>query len=195
MLAQADKPFRVKDPERSAKDFIRTFLPRMLQCEFRDLFVTPTATRGSYLMRSLAILIAGGPARVAITTIGIVRDRLRRLRIRDALLAGLFATTVFASASLLIGLSLCFWRPPWGSTSRARSPSRAKKGDRRDAADLARVRAENRRGGSPRRRTPRPRRAGPGRGVAAIADDDDAHSPVWARVLLLVSWHAAHGPD
>lgn len=31
--------------------------------------------------------------------------------------------------------------------------------------------------------------------VAAIADDDGAHRRVWERALLLVSWHAAHGPD
>lgn len=31
--------------------------------------------------------------------------------------------------------------------------------------------------------------------VGAIPDDDGAHARVWARVLMLVSWHAAHGPD
>jgi len=31
--------------------------------------------------------------------------------------------------------------------------------------------------------------------VDAIPDDDVAHRRIWARAVLLVSWHAAHGPD
>jgi hypothetical protein len=31
--------------------------------------------------------------------------------------------------------------------------------------------------------------------VGAIPDDDGAHRRVWERALLLLSWHAAHGPD
>ncbi|ARO54132.1 hypothetical protein B2G69_08210 [Methylorubrum zatmanii] len=29
----------------------------------------------------------------------------------------------------------------------------------------------------------------------AIPDADGAHRRVWERALLLLSWHAAHGPD
>jgi len=31
--------------------------------------------------------------------------------------------------------------------------------------------------------------------VRALPDDGDAHRRVWERALLLLSWHAAHGPD
>lgn len=31
--------------------------------------------------------------------------------------------------------------------------------------------------------------------VRAIPDVDGAHRRVWERALLLLSWHAAHGPD
>lgn len=59
-------------------------------------------------MRSLATLIAGGPARVAVTTIGIVATGLVASGYGDALLRGLFVTFVAASAGLLIALSLLF---------------------------------------------------------------------------------------
>jgi len=59
-------------------------------------------------MRSLATLIAGGPARVAVTTVGIVATGFVASGYGDALLRGLFVTFVAASPSLLIGLSLLF---------------------------------------------------------------------------------------
>ncbi|TXM65778.1 hypothetical protein FV226_24505 [Methylobacterium sp. WL12] len=31
--------------------------------------------------------------------------------------------------------------------------------------------------------------------VRAIPDADGAHRRVWERAFLLLSWHAAHGPD
>jgi len=59
-------------------------------------------------MRTVLTLIAGGPERVAITTVGIAVTGFLASGHADALLRGLFVTTVFATASLLIGLSLCF---------------------------------------------------------------------------------------
>ncbi|ARO54130.1 hypothetical protein B2G69_08200 [Methylorubrum zatmanii] len=59
-------------------------------------------------MRSLATLIAGGPARVAVTTVGIVATGFVASGYGDALLRGLFVTFVAASAGLLIALSLLF---------------------------------------------------------------------------------------
>ncbi|WP_311274027.1 hypothetical protein [Methylobacterium sp. WCS2018Hpa-22] len=39
MMEQADAPYDAKGPQITARQTIRSFLPRMLPCEFRDLFV------------------------------------------------------------------------------------------------------------------------------------------------------------
>ncbi|ARO54129.1 hypothetical protein B2G69_08195 [Methylorubrum zatmanii] len=39
MMEQADAPFSSKGPALAARQTIRSFLPRMYRCEFRDLFV------------------------------------------------------------------------------------------------------------------------------------------------------------
>lgn len=39
MMEQADSPFHAKGPALSARQVIRGFLPRMRQCELRDVFV------------------------------------------------------------------------------------------------------------------------------------------------------------
>lgn len=39
MMEQADSPFHAKGPKVPARQTIRSFLPRMFQCELRDVFV------------------------------------------------------------------------------------------------------------------------------------------------------------
>lgn len=86
-------------------------------------------------MRALATLIAGGSTRVAITTTGIVALGFLASGHGDALLRGLFVTTVFASASMLIGLSLCFLAAAMGldAEGAVAKPS-PKEGANRDVA-------------------------------------------------------------
>lgn len=86
-------------------------------------------------MRGFLTLIACGPERVAITTVGIVTLGFLASGNCEALLRGLFVTTVFATAALLIGLSLCFLAEAMGldAEGAVAKPS-PKKGTHHDVA-------------------------------------------------------------
>ena len=47
MMEAADAPFSTDSPKLGARQTIRSFLPRMLPCEFRDLFVATYGYSGA----------------------------------------------------------------------------------------------------------------------------------------------------
>lgn len=47
MMEQADSPFHAKGPKVSARQTVRSFLPRMKACEFRELFVDTYSYAGA----------------------------------------------------------------------------------------------------------------------------------------------------